>query len=80
MAGSFCCSMLMSRLGGLDEWVRTWLLPRLPATALTVVAGRQLPGPAWRADAAWRELLRVVSLRNLGPEEMPQLSTSVRGR
>ena len=57
------------QLGGLDEWVRTWLLPRLPATALTVVAGRQLPGPAWRADAAWRELLRVVSLRNLGPEE-----------
>jgi hypothetical protein len=57
------------RLGGLDEWVRTWLLPRLPATALTVVAGRQLPGPAWRADAAWRGLLRVVSLRNLGPEE-----------
>ncbi len=55
--------------GGLDEWVRTWLLPRLPATALTVVAGRQLPGLAWRADAAWRELLRVVSLRNLGPEE-----------
>ena len=57
------------QLGGLDEWVRTWLLPRLPATALTVVAGRELPGPAWRADAAWRELLRVVSLRNLGPEE-----------
>jgi len=55
--------------GGLDEWVRTWLLPRLPATAITVVAGRQLPGPGWRADAAWRELLRVVSLRNLGPEE-----------
>ena len=57
------------RLGSLDEWVRTWLLPRLPATALTVVASRQLPGPGWRADAAWRELLRVVSLRNLGPEE-----------
>jgi AAA ATPase domain len=57
------------RLGGLDEWVRTWLLPRLPASALTVVAGRELPGPAWRADAAWRRLLRVVSLRNLGPEE-----------
>jgi hypothetical protein len=57
------------RLGGLDDWVRAWLLPRLPATALTVVAGRHLPGPAWRADAAWRGLLRVVSLRNLGPEE-----------
>lgn len=57
------------RLGALDDWVRTWLLPRLPATALTVVACRELPGPAWRADPAWRELLRVVSLRNLGPEE-----------
>jgi hypothetical protein len=57
------------RLGALDDWVRTWLLPRLPASALTVVAGRALPGPDWRADPAWRELLRVVSLRNLGPEE-----------
>jgi hypothetical protein len=57
------------RLRALDDWVRTWLLPRLPATALTVVAGRELPGPAWRADPAWRELLRVVSLRNLGPQE-----------
>jgi hypothetical protein len=57
------------RLGALDDWVRTWLLPSLPATALTVVAGRELPGPAWRADSAWRELLRVVSLRNLRPEE-----------
>ena len=57
------------RLGALDDWVRTWLLPRLPATALTVVACRELPGPAWRADPAWRELLRVVSLRNLAPEQ-----------
>ena len=60
------------RLGPLDDWVRTWLLPRLPATALTVVAGRAAPGSAWRADPAWRELLRVVSLRNLSPEESRQ--------
>jgi hypothetical protein len=57
------------RLGALDDWLRTSLLPRLPATALTVVASRALPSPAWRADPAWRELLRVVSLRNLSPEE-----------
>jgi hypothetical protein len=57
------------RLAGLDDWVRTWLLPRLPDTALTVVAGREGPGPAWRADPAWRDLLRVVALRNLGPED-----------
>jgi hypothetical protein len=57
------------RLSPLDDWVRTRLLPGLPATALTVVAGRTPPDSAWRADPAWRELLRVVSLRNLSPEE-----------
>jgi AAA ATPase-like protein len=57
------------RLAPLDDWVRTRLLPRLPATALTVAAGRAPPGSAWRADPAWRELLRVVSLRNLSPQE-----------
>jgi hypothetical protein len=57
------------RLAPLDEWVRTWLLPRLPATALTVIAGRAAPDSAWRADPAWRELLRVVSLRNLSPDD-----------
>jgi hypothetical protein len=60
------------RLAPLDDWVRTRLLPRLPASALTVIAGRGPPGPAWRADPAWRELLRVVSLRNLSPEESRQ--------
>ncbi|HEX5782737.1 MAG TPA: hypothetical protein VFX80_12490, partial [Solirubrobacteraceae bacterium] len=56
------------RLDAIDGWVRSRLLPRLPATALTVVAGRRPPGPAWRADSAWRELLRVVALRNLSPD------------
>ena len=57
------------RLAPLDDWVRTVLLPQLPADAVTVFAGRDPPGPAWRADPAWRELLRVVSLRNLSPED-----------
>jgi hypothetical protein len=56
------------RLGGLHDWVRTGLLPALPADSLTFVACRDEPGEAWRADPAWRELLRVVSLRNLAPE------------
>jgi hypothetical protein len=60
------------RLAPLDDWVRTRLLPRLPATALTVAAGRTPPGSAWRADPAWGELLRVVSLRNLSPQESRQ--------
>jgi hypothetical protein len=60
------------RLMPLDEWVRTWLMPRLPTTALTVLASRAAPDSAWRADPAWRELLRVVSLRNLSPEDSRQ--------
>jgi hypothetical protein len=60
------------RLDPLDDWMRNRLLPRLPATALTVVAGRTPPGSAWRADPAWRELSRVVSLRNLSPGESRQ--------
>ncbi|HEX6417729.1 MAG TPA: AAA family ATPase [Acidimicrobiales bacterium] len=57
------------RLGAVDAWVRTGLLPRLPADTLTLVAGRRPPGSGWRADAAWRDLLRVVSLRNLEPDQ-----------
>lgn len=57
------------RLAPLDYWVRTRLLPRLPASALTVIAGRSAPDTGWRADPGWRELLRVVSVRNLAPEE-----------
>jgi hypothetical protein len=56
-------------LAPLDDWLRTRLLPRLPQTALTVIAGRAAPGTAWRADPAWRDLLRVVSLRNLSSAE-----------
>lgn len=57
------------RLEPLDEWLRTTLLPRLPATALTVLAGRAPPSSSWRADPGWGDLLRVVSLRNLTPAE-----------
>lgn len=59
----------VERLAPLDGWLRDDLLPRLPASTVTVLAGRAAPGAGWRADAAWRELLRVVALRNLGPDE-----------
>lgn len=51
----------------LDAWVRTELLPSLPAGTLAVIAGRNPPEPPWLADAGWRGLLRTVSLRNLAP-------------
>lgn len=53
----------------LDEWVRDEFLPALPGDALVVIAGRRPPLPGWSADPAWRELLRVVSLRNLPPQD-----------
>lgn len=53
----------------LDDWVRDELLPRLPSDALVVLAGRGALGPGWRADPAWSEQLRTISLRNLDPED-----------
>ena len=53
----------------LDGWLRERFLPALPADSVVVVAGRVPPSPGWRADAGWRDLLRVVSLRNLRPDD-----------
>jgi hypothetical protein len=57
------------RCAGLQTWLRTEFLPRLPVEALTVVAGRRPPDAAWRLDPAWQDLLRVVTLRDLPRED-----------
>jgi hypothetical protein len=57
------------RFDAIDGFLRDHLVPRLPTGTVTVLAGRVPPGPGWRADAAWRDLLRVVSLRNLQPDD-----------
>ena len=56
-------------LAPVDGWVRDELLPGLAPATVTVLAGRSPPDPAWRADAAWHDLLRIVSLRNLAPDD-----------
>lgn len=61
------------RLAALDNWLREVFLPALPSHLLVVIAGRQPPLSAWLTDSAWRELARIVSLRNLRPEESRQL-------
>ncbi len=61
------------RLMALDNWLREVFLPALPAHVLVIIAGRNPPSEAWRTDPAWRELARIVSLRNLRPEESRQL-------
>jgi hypothetical protein len=53
----------------LDAWLRETLLPRLPAQTLVVIAGRHPPTAAWRTDPGWSAVARLVSLRNLPPED-----------
>lgn len=56
-------------LAPLDSWLRDLFLPQLPERALVVMAGRQQPAVAWRADDGWGALTRIISLRNLRPDE-----------
>jgi hypothetical protein len=63
-------------LAVLGDWFRTDFLPRLPADVLTVLAGREPPGPAWLADPGWSELLRVIPLRNLDQGECREYLTA----
>ncbi len=53
----------------LETWLRDEFLPELPENTLVVLAGREPPGKEWQADSGWQTLLRVVSLRNLSPDE-----------
>ena len=58
------------RAAGLEPWLRTTLLPRLPAGSVVVVASRQAPDLAWRTDPAWADVLEVVPVRNLAGARM----------
>ena len=53
----------------LENWLREEFLPELPESMLIVFAGREPPVKEWLSDPGWQTLLRVVSLRNLAPEE-----------
>lgn len=56
-------------LGPLDEWVFKNFLPLLPENVLIILAGRKAPSVAWRTDPGWLELIYILALRNLSPEE-----------
>lgn len=56
-------------LEALDDWLRDTFLPQLPGSCLVVIAGRNPPSSAWRTAPGWRDLVRIVSLRNLHPDE-----------
>jgi hypothetical protein len=52
----------------LDAWLREEYLPRLPGSALIVLAGRDAPDDRWRADLGWSQQLRTLALGNLEPD------------
>jgi hypothetical protein len=62
-------------LAPLDTWLREAFLPDLPGQTIVVIAGRQLPAAAWRTDVAWRDLTRIVALRNLSPAQSREFLT-----
>lgn len=56
-------------LAPLDEWILEDFLPQLPENILFILAGRQPPSTAWRADLGWQTIIRVLALRNLDSAE-----------
>ncbi|WP_439678335.1 AAA family ATPase [Embleya sp. MST-111070] len=60
----------------LESWLRDHFLPRLPVGSLTVFAGRRAPAPVWETDPGWAEVVRVVRLEDLSPEDAAALLES----
>jgi len=52
-------------IAALDDWLRTTLLPDLPAHVMVVMAGRDTPAAPWRTDPGWRAITETMPLRNL---------------
>ena len=67
--GSVLLIDTFERCQGLEGWLWEQFLPGLPLNSLAVVAGRAAPDPRWVADPGWVDLLGVVTLRNLAPED-----------
>jgi hypothetical protein len=61
------------RLQPVEAWLREEFLPALPDETRVIIAGRRPPDVAWRSDPGWRELLRVMALRNLSPDQIRAL-------
>ena len=56
-------------LGLLDAWLRARFFPALPASTVTILAGRDRPVSAWYASAGWPGLLAEFPLTGLSAEE-----------
>jgi hypothetical protein len=61
------------QLGPIDGWLRQAFLPALPADALVVLAGRDVPASPWRTDPGWRSLVAVRRLDHFDEAESDEL-------
>ena len=57
----------------LDTWLRQVFLPGMPESLLTVIAGRDTPGPAWLAAPGWAGLVQELRLGPLSQSESIEL-------
>jgi hypothetical protein len=76
VGGSVLLIDTFEKCQGLETWLSQRFLPRLPSDAIVVIASRCAPDPAWRADTAWSDALRVITLRNLDPADSAALMTA----
>ena len=60
-------------LGLLDTWLRTTFLPALPASVLTVLAGRDRPSSAWHTAPGWSGLAAEFPLTALPDDDAAAL-------
>jgi AAA ATPase domain len=61
------------QLGALDAWLRQELIPSLPADGVVVLAGREPPAAAWRADPGWRQVVAIHPLDHLDDTDSADL-------
>ncbi len=53
------------RFGLMDTWLRQAFLPRLPDSTMTIIAGRDGPGPAWITSPGWAGVVGDLRLAPL---------------
>ncbi len=62
------------RLGLVDDWVRNDLVPAQPASAVTIIVGRNAPNVAWRTSPGWRDITAELVV---GPMTEPDAAALV---
>jgi class 3 adenylate cyclase len=64
--------------GLMDTWLRQEFIPSLTENVFTIIAGREVPNPAWITSPGWQDLFREIELRALSGNDV-QLMLESRG-